>query len=1704
MPTSKISRFKLSNFIVVSVFLCFYQLELKAQFSPVFGPINHPIPYDLFGFNGANTIKLGQSWNDIFLNDEAKTRLQDLNARVLRYPGGTLGNYWDWRKGWFLSSHDFPDGILLPEKFDPEIPMIPPGSQDPAFDDKLETFLKCLSRSYAKPMWQMNVLTSDFNYQLAILYASKVAGVKSEYVELGNEFYLGDSDYRLVFSNVDHYAEKAMEWSSRIKSIPPFSTTTIAALGAESDTESDPGRRRLWLGRLLENLNGNSDIDAITLHPYVGAKFNINSQLNNQPCPNNPTLPEIAVRRAFANIIQESKDFVNDEVAQIANAGKETWITEFNLFDTRHAVHGTWFHGLFTSSMLLTYLEGSNITKIMPHTLSGDGIFSGMYSNSDGLNFGQNSGGFLGYEFCYFPQQAPSTRPWELTALGNAVALITTAANAATEVRNIDFSNSGALPLDASVNSDIYELSGWYFHRDVGSGDFILLNYDDMVASVDLTTILSNNNTPISPSYTFKWQSMSAGIWEYALGNAKIDDDPADNEITLTPLTNLNNTTIALPPYSITRISINSIAPIVHVDLNKTEFCCHEMLNVRATNAEWSEGYYWSINDVIVENNDNPFYFEIPELTSTTNQNIKLYNANDVVVWTSDFLVNRCPGSISIASNVTDFCPDDQIHLTSSASATFSNPWQYHWTPTIPILNGDVNVKDVYANPSHTTMFRQYVYDGTCWLASNDLDVYSQNPEPFFSSKELIVCNTTTQKTVELVVELANDISGTSYTYDWKDENGTTVSTLNSCSINHTNQDQKYTVTVTSQPSGCFGTASIQVWGVDCCQPISPLNSDLDLTSTMPSPITTDIVSLTAELNSLWSGGIPTGVNYSPANNTLEIDCSSGNDITDIYINRKLNVDLRTTLIGCNVHIGEEAEINLSGNSDLVLMGCSLITCDNNVYTWQGMTAAGENQMIVAIPFGGVDTYISNAETAIDLSDKAEFVIAGTHFFNNLTAVNLHDYPSTIKFDEEGYTAANGLVYDLNNIYDNIFNSGGTWPSGFSDKGFLNAQYGISCSWIEGLIIGHLPFEQIVPPLLVPLGNNFKNSVVGVSLFNSTATFLSNTFDEINYSLPGQAKYSGIGILSTHGDPLNDVNVTIGDISNSNSGNDFNDVNNSIVIQDGGKYKISQNYFGGASITGRNVFDIMLKEIVDGDIEIVNNEFESVQTGIYGYNIYPGSKLDIVGNHFTDPEPTAGNSNFRHTAITLQNQQQFNNKEVRIVSNEINNLRIGIHLNQTNNAFVINNDVNFDFVNTTTPNEVHTGILTEGCDDLNIIDNVVINTNYSAGRNDMLRGISIDNGLRNTLRCNGLLNLGYSLKLNGMCSPSSLENNTFTAYDVGVFYENASIGNQGNANTSQDNVWNPFGTTNNNKVDGNSLFQDRWFHWGITVPTPPATNNFSPWPYNQFVITADDYNPHNANQCNIAENTEYEMDRFLASLDVDSQNTDANQQFMVAERLFRLMRNDLVFMSMNPLSYTQLSDLYNTFINSSSEYLNDVENYLSRQSNDSAEFLLAVVVDTNLIQESDKYIFETICKVNNKDILLLADTIHLVELVHSFSYRVGRATFSASALTYTERNPTAISSLRILKTDKDNLVSCTKIEPNPTVQCIRITIPNDSYKVYLIINSQGKEIGNIYVNGVENKLHYCFTESITEPYLLLVGKDHSGNILDVNKVIIVK
>lgn len=283
-----------------------------------FGTNSHAVPEDLFGFNGENTIRPDQSWGDMLNNTNSQTRLQELNARVLRYPGGTLGNYWDWRRGWFLRNYDLQNSVLLPADYNEK----PPATS--GFDDKDRIFLDCIASSYAIPMWQWNVLSSDSKYQLATLYAAREKGIRKQYVELGNELYLAHTDNRNVYPNVDNYSEMAIDWASQIKNIPPFGNIKIAALGAENASIDEPGRRIFWLSNLLAKVGSNSDISAITLHQYERAKFS--GAKDDISCVCDAALLPADFEFALSKGIIDAQEMVDDEVSQIANYGKEVWI----------------------------------------------------------------------------------------------------------------------------------------------------------------------------------------------------------------------------------------------------------------------------------------------------------------------------------------------------------------------------------------------------------------------------------------------------------------------------------------------------------------------------------------------------------------------------------------------------------------------------------------------------------------------------------------------------------------------------------------------------------------------------------------------------------------------------------------------------------------------------------------------------------------------------------------------------------------------------------------------------------------------------------------------------------------------------------------------------------------------------------------------------------------------------------------------------------------------------------------------------------------------------------------------------------------------------------------------------------------------------------------------------------------------------------
>ncbi|MBK9637694.1 MAG: hypothetical protein IPO63_07690 [Bacteroidetes bacterium] len=222
-----------------------------------------------------------------------------------------------------------------------------------------------------RPIFQLNSMTSSFNYEVASLYRAGELNLPVKYVELGNEFYLGDEQFKERFPSSLDYINYANEFTDKLKAIVPFADTKVAVVGA-STPNGIPGRRALWLDVILQNINKypTHRPDAITIHEYYSS--GLTDQIVVTPLANS------TIGRMLQKPFSRRDDLFADELYDIAltnlnlspSPPLEVWLTEYNLDESTGKNVGTWAHGLFNAIQTLTYLESPLITHINSHAMT--------------------------------------------------------------------------------------------------------------------------------------------------------------------------------------------------------------------------------------------------------------------------------------------------------------------------------------------------------------------------------------------------------------------------------------------------------------------------------------------------------------------------------------------------------------------------------------------------------------------------------------------------------------------------------------------------------------------------------------------------------------------------------------------------------------------------------------------------------------------------------------------------------------------------------------------------------------------------------------------------------------------------------------------------------------------------------------------------------------------------------------------------------------------------------------------------------------------------------------------------------------------------------------------------------------------------------------------------------------------------------------
>ena len=229
--------------IIISLFFICYNIVASAQ-------INH----NLFGFCTSNSFTYVNTYEDSFLS-----KVESLSPKVLRFPGGTIGNFYH-PKGEAYGFRVTDVEKYYKGRFSSRVhTLIHAAKQKKHLTDYIEDFIILAKRYNSKVIVNANILSSDKDEIIYILNKFKSEGVEVIGVELGSE--LSNRAYKKHIKSVFDYIKIAKSYSLHIKSAFPNMKVGVVAAPIKSKM---PNRIRNW--NIV--LSKENFYDAIIHHSY--------------------------------------------------------------------------------------------------------------------------------------------------------------------------------------------------------------------------------------------------------------------------------------------------------------------------------------------------------------------------------------------------------------------------------------------------------------------------------------------------------------------------------------------------------------------------------------------------------------------------------------------------------------------------------------------------------------------------------------------------------------------------------------------------------------------------------------------------------------------------------------------------------------------------------------------------------------------------------------------------------------------------------------------------------------------------------------------------------------------------------------------------------------------------------------------------------------------------------------------------------------------------------------------------------------------------------------------------------------------------------------------------------------------------------------------------------------------------------------------
>ena len=307
-----------------------------------------PLRQALYGFN-TNMMSGDYGYLDADFVELTKT----LAPKTLRFPGGTVGNFYHWEPGGFfqnemastlnpkLNQRNKGNYVRLQRRRDGKI----------LFDD----FMQLCNTLNITPIVVVNLWTGSPEESAAWVNYAKDKGYAVKHWELGNEYYL--PHYLNKYPTVETYIREAKKHATAMKAVNPDIKISVCATPIAFHKEGwlVKTQQRKWDKGLAEDT---SFYDAYTVHVYAYKAVR---------------KKEIEEMRRYLMgwihfAVSEALDYYEELFPD-----KEMWITEWNIANPANRVANTHLHAMYVGDFFVKMLTMPNVTQANFHVITGPG-----------------------------------------------------------------------------------------------------------------------------------------------------------------------------------------------------------------------------------------------------------------------------------------------------------------------------------------------------------------------------------------------------------------------------------------------------------------------------------------------------------------------------------------------------------------------------------------------------------------------------------------------------------------------------------------------------------------------------------------------------------------------------------------------------------------------------------------------------------------------------------------------------------------------------------------------------------------------------------------------------------------------------------------------------------------------------------------------------------------------------------------------------------------------------------------------------------------------------------------------------------------------------------------------------------------------------------------------------------------------------------